>query len=128
MSYHPFADHLGLNVSKAGENESLCTLVAKDELYNPHKVIHGGVLYSMADTGMGAALYPTLQDGEICATIEIKINYFKPVFGGEITCRTVMINRGKTLANLESEIWSDDILVAKANGSYAIYSLPKIIP
>ncbi|MBL4907328.1 MAG: PaaI family thioesterase [Sneathiella sp.] len=128
MSYHPFADHIGLHVSDAGENESLCTLVAKDELYNPHKVIHGGVLYSMADTGMGAALYPTLQEGEICATVEIKINYFKPVFGGEITCRTVIVNRGKTLANLESEIWSDDILVAKANGSYAIYPLPKIIP
>jgi hypothetical protein len=35
---------------------------------------------------MGAALIPILHDGERCATVEIKINYFKPVLEGELTC------------------------------------------
>ena len=36
---------------------------------NPHNVVHGAVLYAMADTGMGAALYPTLSADKVCATI-----------------------------------------------------------
>lgn len=36
---------------------------------NPRNVVHGAVLYAMADTGMGAALYPTLSADKVCATI-----------------------------------------------------------
>ena len=88
---------------------------------NPHHVVHGAVLYALADTGMGAALYPTLEAGEICATIEVKINYYKPVAAGAVTCITEVINRGKTVANLESCIYAGEVLVAKANGNYWIF-------
>jgi len=88
---------------------------------NPHKVVHGAVVYALADTGMGAALYPTLAADEICATIEIKINYYKPVFSGVLTCITKVVNRGKTIANIESSIYSGEDLIAKANGNYSIF-------
>ena len=94
--------------------------VTEDHL-NPHKVVHGAVVYALADTGMGAALYPTLAEGEICATIEIKINYFKPISTGRISCRTEIVNRGKTVANLESRVFVGEVLVAMANGNYAIF-------
>lgn len=119
--YHPFADLVGLKIEELNDGSSKCTLIATEKLYNPHKVIHGAVLYSLADTGMGAALYPTLNAGEICATIEIKICYYKPVTSGMITCMTEVVNRGKAVANLESCIYSENILVAKANGNYSIF-------
>ncbi len=119
--YHPYADLIGLTIDEMSDGHSKCSLVAKEELYNPHKVIHGGVLYSLADTGMGAAIYPGLDTGELCATIEIKINYYKPVVSGTITCDTKVINRGKSVANLESCIYVDNVLVARANGNYSIF-------
>ena len=70
---------------------------------------------------MGAAVYTTLEPGDICATIEIKINYFKPVSAGVVTCKTVLINRGKTVANLDSKLYVDNVLVGQANGNYAIF-------
>ncbi|MDK9555988.1 PaaI family thioesterase [Marinobacter sp. M216] len=85
----------------------------------------GGVLYSLADTGMGAALYPMLSEGELCATIEIKINYYSPVHDGRLTCVTKVVNKGKSVANLESEILCGDRLVAKANGNYSIFKPSK---
>jgi acyl-CoA thioesterase len=118
---HPFADLIGLKVDKQEPGKSVCSLVVVEELLNPHKVVHGGVLYALADTGMGAALYPLLAGGELCATIEIKINYFAPVFDGTITCVTTIINKGKTVANLESEIFCGNRLAAKANGNYSIF-------
>jgi acyl-CoA thioesterase len=85
-------------------------------------VVHGAVIYALADTGMGVALYPTLGAEEICATIEIKISYFKPVSSGQIICNTELVNRGKTVANLESRVFSGETLLALANGNYSIFT------
>ncbi|MFH0128788.1 PaaI family thioesterase [Variovorax sp. VaC1] len=118
---HPFAELIDLNIEEVKGGSSTLTLVVAPQHLNPHEVVHGAVLFAMADTGMGSALYPTLEAGEICATIEIKINYFKPVFQGRLVCKTELVNRGKTVANLESRLYVDDVLVAHANGNYAIF-------
>jgi len=69
---------------------------------------------------MGAALIPMLHEGERCATVEIKINYFKPVLEGEMTCTTELVQRAKSLAWLESGVRVDGALVARASGTYAV--------
>ena len=53
--FHPFGDLIGLKFTKVEKGYSQCTLDVVDKLLNPHKVVHGGVLYSMADTGMGGS-------------------------------------------------------------------------
>lgn len=119
---HPFAELIDLRIEEQRAGFSKLALDVNNNHLNPHHVVHGAVVYALADTGMGSALYPTLAEGEICATIEIKINYFKPISGGRITCTTEIINRGKTVANLESRVFVDGLLVAQANGNYAIFS------
>ncbi len=120
--HHPFAELIGLIFKEQGAGSSLCTLTVHDGLYNPQHVVHGGVLYSLADTGMGGALYPLLQAHEYCATVEIKISYFKAVTAGILECKTTVINKGKRVASLESEVWNEGQLVAKASGSFAIFT------
>ena len=118
---HPFADLVDFAVDAQAAGRSTLSLHVATKHMNPHHVVHGAVLYAMADTGMGAALYPTLAAGEICATIEIKINYFKPVVDGRVVCETELLNRGKSVANLESRLFVGETLVAQANGNYAIF-------
>ena len=120
---HPYAELIGLEIEEQGDGCTVCVLTVGESHYNPHRVVHGAVLYSLADTGMGAALYPSLDEGEICATIEIKINYYKPVTTGQIRCVTEMVHRGKRVANLESSLYVGERLVAKANGTYSIFKL-----
>ena len=120
--HHPFAQLTGLQVAATAEvGTSLCTLTVTPALFNPQQVLHGAVLYAMADTGMGAALYPLLSEGELCATIEIKISYFAPVFDGTVACHSRLVNRGKRIAYLESELLLKDRLVARASGNFAIF-------
>ena len=123
---NPFAELIDLCIEEQRAGFSKLTLDVTGEHLNPHNVVHGAVVYALADTGMGSALYPTLAQGEICATIEIKINYFKPISGGRISCTTEIVNRGKTVANLESRVFVEGLLVAQANGNYAIFSPRKI--
>jgi acyl-CoA thioesterase len=118
---HPFAELIDLQVAEVRAGYSKCLLVVVDKHLNPHAVAHGAVLCALADTGMGAALYPTLGPGEICATIQITMNYFKPVHSGTLVCTTELINRGKSVAHLESRLFVDNVLVGSANGNYSIF-------
>jgi len=120
MHQHPFADHIAITVAEQRSGYSRLTLQVAPHHLNPHGVVHGAVLFALADTGMGSALYPTLSPGESCATIEVKINYFKPVRHGTLSCETSVVNRGRSVANLESRVMHDGKLVASANGHYAI--------
>lgn len=121
--FHPFGDLIGLEFTKIEKGYSQCTLDVVDKLLNPHKVVHGGVLYSMADTGMGAAAYTNLSKGELCATIEIKINYFKAVKEGKLICNTNIIHQGKRIVALDSEISNEGQTVAKAIGTFSIFEI-----
>ena len=124
---HPFADLIALHTDETGPGHSRLRLMVAPQHLNPHQVVHGAVVYAMADTGMGAALYPTLGAGEICATIQITVNYFKPVYEGQVVCVTGVINRGKSVANLESRLMVGDTLVASANGNYSIFTPTKTV-
>jgi acyl-CoA thioesterase len=121
MHHHPFADLIGLSIDEQRAGYGRCSLAVSNKHLNPHRVVHGAVIYALADTGMGLALYPTLTEGELCATIEIKINYFKPVTTGPLHCVTEVLNRGRTVANIESKVYVGATLVAQANGNYAIF-------
>ncbi len=123
--FNPFGELIGLNFHKCEKGYSQCTLEVNEELLNPHKVLHGGVIYSMADTGMGAALYSYLGDDELCATIEIKIVYLTAVTSGVITCDTKLIHRSRRIAVMESEIRNDESLIAKAIGTFSIFAIKR---
>lgn len=121
--FNPFGELIGLNFIKVDNGYSQCALRVNEKLFNPHKVLHGGVIYSMADTGMGGALYPLLDESELCTTIEIKINYFKAVKSGNLVCDTKVIHKGKKIAVMESEIKNNKQLIAKATGTFSIFKI-----
>lgn len=60
MSSHPFADLIGLSTTEQRAGDSRCSLAVEEKHLNPHRVVHGAVIYALADTGMGGPLYPTL--------------------------------------------------------------------
>ncbi len=117
---HPFAELIGLAFTAVAPGRSRCALTLSPQHLNPHGVVHGAVVFALADTGMGAALYPSLAPGETCATIEIKISYFRPVSRGELVCESTLVNRGRSVAHLDSRVFAGDALIAAASGNFAI--------
>lgn len=121
--FNPFGELIGLNFSRLEKGYSQCALEVNEKLLNPHKVLHGAVISAMASTGMGGALYPYLDEDELCSAIEIKTNYFKAVTSGILTCETKLIHKSKKIAVLESEIKNDGSLIAKAIGTFYIFKV-----
>jgi acyl-CoA thioesterase len=124
-----FSDLVGLEFTEVDPEYSRGKLEVTDELRNPYGVLHGAVLYAMADTGMGAAVSTGLDDDQQCATIEVKISYFEPVESGRVTCETSVLRQGGSVVYLVSELSQTGEVdsqagktVAHATGSYAVFT------
>ena len=117
----PFSELIGLGFKKFEKGYTLGTLEVSDRLRNYYGVLHGGVIYSMADTGMGGALVTCLDEDERCTTIEIKLVYLNAVTSGTLTCETRLVHRSNRIAVLESEVWNEGRLAAKALGTYYVF-------
>lgn len=118
---NPFQALIGCRCRVSAKGRCIATLDVVPALLNPHGVLHGGVMYAMADTSMGYAVYSTLAHGESCATIELKMVYLKPVPGGRVRCASRLVHRGRRIAVLEAELTRDKQLVAKALGTFALF-------
>jgi acyl-CoA thioesterase len=117
-----FLELIGLTFVKMGKGFSRGELEITDSHLNPYDTLHGGVVYSMADTGMGGALSTCLEKDERCSTIEIKINYLKSVRSGRLVCDTKVIHKRKNVAFLESSVKDqEDQIVATATGTFYIF-------
>ncbi len=82
---------------------------------------HGGVLFTMLDTVMGRAVISTLPEGKGCATIEAKINYFRPVQSGRIVARATVPRTTRRTAYAEGVIVDEEgNELARASGTFMI--------
>ena len=121
-----FCDLIGLKFIKMEKGFSRSELKITDSHLNPYDSLHGGVIYTMADTGMGGALSTCLEEDERCSTIEIKINYLKSMHSGRLVCDTKVIHKGKSVAFLESVVKDHETqLVATATGTFNIFKNKK---
>lgn len=118
--HNPFGHLVGFRMTQVSDGFARAELDARPELYNPQDVLHGGVIFSMADNSMGAAVYTRLAPDELCSTIEIKINFIKAVRHGHVVCDTHVVAKGRRTAVLKSSVTIDGGLVATALGTYAI--------
>jgi len=118
--YSPFRDLVGVVFTEIESGYSKSFLEVNEKLFNPGGFLHGGVAYTLADSGMGVALWASLGEGEGCSTIESKIVYFKAVSSGTLTCEARLLQRTKNFAVMECEIKNEGKLAAKAISTFSI--------
>ncbi len=118
----PFAEHIGLRIDQTGDGRSVLSLEVAAHHLNSSGVVHGAVFFALADTGMGAALYSRLERSQRAATIEARINYFRPVREGRLVCTSEVVHQGRTVGAMESSVHCDGRLVARASGTFSIFA------
>jgi uncharacterized protein (TIGR00369 family) len=81
--------------------------------------VHGGVLFTLLDSALGRSILNALPEGRGCATVEIKVNYFRPVQKGRVTARGRLKELTKSLAYAEGEVLNDQgKVLARASGTF----------
>lgn len=119
--FSPFRELVGVNFTKVENGYSHCVLEVDKKLLNPAGIVHGGAIYTLADSGMGAALYSFLDEDELFLTVEASIFYLKAVSSGTLICESKVVHKGRRTAVMEAEIRNEGQLVAKAMGTFSIY-------
>ena len=80
--------------------------------------VHGGILCDIADAAMGIAFATTLSPGESFTTVELKINFLRPVRQAQLRAAGRVVQRGRTIGYVECEITDETgKLVAKSNST-----------
>jgi uncharacterized protein (TIGR00369 family) len=91
---------------------------ATEKHTNPMGTLHGGVLCDVADLAMGMAFAASLEDGESFTTLELKINFFRPVFKEKLLAYAKIVKRGKTVGMVECDVKNDTgSLVARVSST-----------
>jgi uncharacterized protein (TIGR00369 family) len=112
------ADTLGFRVASVDPGEVAIEMDASPRHHNPMGTVHGGVLSSIADSAMGMAHSSTLEPGETTTTLELKINFLRPVFDGKLRAVGKVIKGGRTISLLECEVFDGaGRLVAKSSST-----------
>jgi acyl-CoA thioesterase len=82
---------------------------------NPWKIVHGGLLFSLADTAAGLLSFA---NGHESVTVDSNINYLKPCTK-YAKCVATKVKTGKTISLYKVEIYNEkDGLLAVANMNY----------
>ena len=76
----------------------------RKELMNFAGVLHGGVIATLADVAVGQAL---MLRGHRTTTVELKINYLRPITGSKVTARSHLLRIGKTLSTGRVDVFDD---------------------
>ena len=85
---------------------------------NPMGTVHGGIQCDLADAAMGFAYASTLEEDETFTTLELKINFLRPVWQTRLSATADVVRRGRTIGLVECDVTdADGRLVARASST-----------
>jgi uncharacterized protein (TIGR00369 family) len=114
----PVARLIGFEAREMGEGRAIVTLAAGPQHANPMGTLHGGIVCDIADAAMGMAFASTLAPDESFTTVEMKINFLRPVWRAQLKAKGIVVQRGRTIGLVECDITDEEKrLVAKAGST-----------
>jgi uncharacterized protein (TIGR00369 family) len=110
----------GLCLTDVAEGTATVELPCSKWLSSSAGTIQGGFTAMLAESALGAAAFSTVEARTAIASLDLKVNYLRPVFPDDrpIVARARIIHRGRTLAIVSVEITNaEGKQVALATGS-----------
>ncbi len=110
----PIGRLLGLVPKSIERGRAVFEMQADERHHNPMGTVHGGIFCDLADAAMGFAYASTLEQGESFTTVELKINFFRPVRNAKLVAEANVLRAGATLGYVECDVKdADGKLVAR---------------
>jgi uncharacterized protein (TIGR00369 family) len=104
----PIAKLIGAELLQIEKGKAVFELECNTEKHaNPMGTIHGGILCDIADMAMGVAFSSLLEMNETFTTVELKINYLKPIWNEKITAKGEVIKKGKTIGLIKCDVFDE---------------------
>ncbi len=111
---HRYANHsgffqlLGLQIEQSQNGTGVVGISVDARLLHPQEIVHGGVIFTLADTAMAMAMLSVLPTGTPFSTLETKINFLKAVRTGTLRAEATILHQGRSTAVLEATVYNLD--------------------
>jgi uncharacterized protein (TIGR00369 family) len=106
----PIAKLLGFRLQRVDSGHAVFELEPAEYHYNPIGMVHGGVASTVLDSAMGCAVHSTLPAGTGYSTVELKVNFIRPLSTrtGTLRCEASVIHTGGRIATAEGKLVDKD--------------------
>jgi uncharacterized protein (TIGR00369 family) len=113
------AKMIGMKLVDIMPGEATISIDMRNELRQPHGVLHGGITATLIDTTMAFAVITRLAEGEKATTIDLTVHYLRPHTEGVVTCTAKVVRAGKRIITLTAEaLNSENKIIATAVSAY----------
>jgi acyl-CoA thioesterase len=116
----PFWKLLGIEVVEMDVGYAKLGMPFHEKLTQPYGLVHGGALFSLADSAAAVAIGSMFEPERKFVTVEMKINFLLPVKDGMMEAEARIIRKGKRIIPVEIDISNKERLIAKATATYII--------
>jgi len=102
----PIAITLGFGRLEVANGTAVFEIEPAEFHYNPIGVVHGGLALALLDSAMGCAVHSTLAAGVGYTTLEVKVNFVRPITSatGPVRCTGTVVHGGRTVATAEGRL------------------------
>ena len=115
-----FAQMIGMKLIELKPEEATIRIEMRDELRQPHGLLHGGVTATLIDTAMAFAVITCLEKGEKASTVDLTVHYLRPHMEGAFSCTAKIVRAGKRLLTVSADVFNErGTLLATAISSYS---------
>ena len=115
----PIAALMDLGPVEVEEGRALFSAMPAEYHYNPIGLVHGGLAMTLLDSAMGCAVQTILPPGAGYTTLEIKVNFARPITRetGRVLCEGKIVHPGRTVATAEGRVFAEDTGKLLAHGT-----------
>ena len=106
----PISALMSFQISELSEGRAVFVAEPAEYHYNPIGVVHGGLAATLLDSAMGCAVHSTLPAGAGYTTLEIKVNFVRPLTAetGRVRCEARVIHVGGRTATAEGKVVDEE--------------------
>jgi uncharacterized protein (TIGR00369 family) len=119
----PYAHLLGIELEEVERGSATLSLEVRDPLRRNGGTTHGGAIASLIDTAAAFAIMTLLEPGKSTTTIDLTIQYLRPLLEGRARARARVLRAGRRVAVVSVDVEDEaEVLAATALTSYLMLS------
>ena len=102
----PISELIGFHLAEAENGRAVFEGVPEYRHYNPIGSVHAGFAATLLDSALGCAIFSTLAQGDTWTTLELKLNFVRPLTKdtGPVRAEGRIIHRGRTVATSNGDL------------------------
>ncbi|HVG34826.1 MAG TPA: PaaI family thioesterase [Pyrinomonadaceae bacterium] len=119
----PYVKLIGIKLVGIERGSATLRLDLRDELMRNGGIAHGGVIASLIDTASAFAVMSGLEPGQTTTTIDLTIQYLRPLVKGQARAVARILRSGRRVAVVSVDVKDErEVLAATALTSYLVMS------